>query len=858
MHLDLWERVESILNEALQLPFEERLVYVERAGAGDQHLIAEVRSLLDQFDEDPTFLEKVPFASAPDSEPEADAGIVVGGYHIIRPIARGGMGQVYLASRGTTDFRQYVALKVLRRGLDTEDVLRRFAVERRIQASLSHPNIARFLDGGATDEGLPFFVMEYVEGLPITGYSAKNNLSVEQRLGLFRTVCAAVQFAHRNLVVHRDLKPSNILVTREGVPKLLDFGIAKILDPDQVDPDQPLTRTEIRVLTPDYAAPEQVLRAPITTAADVYSLGVLLFELLTGDRPYRLARLDVTEMERVVREQGVPLPSGRAGDPRLRRRLEGDLDTIVATALKKDPARRYVSVEQLSEDVRRYLHGLPIVARPDTVGYRLRKFAARHRLGVAAGVIALIVLTGFAGAMVWQNARVEAQAAEAMRERDLAREVSDFLVHLFESTDPTELSGADVSARDLLERGVQSVEQELTRQPQLQAEMMAVLGRVYASMGQFQGALKLSSEALNRRRALLPAGHPDIGASLHGLGMIFTLMSRYPEAEDAYEEALAIRVHSLGENHVDVATTLRGFGWLLVLQGRYAEADSLLRRALAISERVLGGDHPDVAETLNNLGILERRRGNLEAASRAHARAMDIRRRTLGEQHRWYAQSLNNLAIVREELGDHETSATLLSTAIGVLRRILGDDHPDVVLYMSNLAKQRYHVGRYDDADSLFRRVLDLQRRILGERHVDIALTLMDLGQIEHRRGNLDAAEKLFLEALEMRRLVLGEEHHEVGFLMNELALLAQDRGRPDLAEAHFREALRISRDALPERHYRQAHSLLGLGGLLCAEGRASEGKRLLREAWDLRREAFGEEDARTSKAAEALEGCAA
>jgi serine/threonine protein kinase len=460
MKSEEWRKIEKLLDAALELAPAERLEFLDERAAGTPEVLREVRSLLACEEKANNFLAVPALAFSADffgesGLPEesishgASAGQIIGHYQIIREIGRGGMGAVYLGRRADDEYRKFVALKIVRRGMDTDDILRRFRNERQILAALDHPNIAHLLDGGTTEAGLPYLVMEHVEGEPITEYCDRHRLTTSERLKLFRTVCAAVQHAHQNLVVHRDIKPSNILVTEKGEPKLLDFGIAKVLNPELSALSMERTRTELRVLTPDYASPEQLRGEKLTTASDVYSLGVVLYELLTGHRPHRSGNKTPYDFERAVNEEEPTKPStavsriesitqgesnpqstitpesvSRARDTqadKLRRRLAGDLDNIVLMAMRKEPARRYSSIGQLSEDIKRHLEGLPVVARKDTFKYRASKFVRRNRLGVAAALVVLLSLVVGIIVSVWQVGRANEHARIAAHERDRAR-----------------------------------------------------------------------------------------------------------------------------------------------------------------------------------------------------------------------------------------------------------------------------------------------------------------------------------------------------------------------------------------------------------------------------------------------------
>lgn len=874
-----WQRVEALYEEALQRAPAERSSFLDEACGDDSVLREEVHNLLAEHEADPDFLGEPLIIGQEDPEE-------IGPYRLERLIGQGGMGRVYVAVRDDGEFRQRVAIKIIRRGFDTDEILQRFRVERQILAGLHHPHVARLLDGGTTEEGLPYFVMEYIEGEPITTYCDNHRLSIDERLKLFQQVCLTVQYAHQSLIVHRDLKPSNILIKADGTPKLLDFGIAKLLDPAQAHLSVAVTQTGMRVMTPEYASPEQVRGEAVTTATDVYALGVLLYELLTGSRPYRLASRVQRELERVICEEEPLKPStavteaatevesasqGDDGDPltpvlaaelrgteadRLRRRLSGDLDNIVLMAMRKEPSRRYTSAEQLAEDLHRHLRGMPVIAQPDSLRYRTRKFVQRHRFGVVALSSILVLLIVSTVSLALQSERIRAKAAEVSRERDRAEQVVDFLVGLFEASDPSKAGGETVTARALLESGTASVERELEHQPEVQATMMAVLGRVYTSLGLYDRAEELARRALRLRRELYSDEHVEIARSLNDLGLIMDQVSRYEEADSLFRAALVMRENLLGTDDLDVAESLQHLGWLSLKMGRYGEADSLYRRALAIRRSHRGEEHPDVAETLNDLGILYRRQGWYDDAEQTHREALAIRRAAFGDRHRWVGQSLNNWAIVMENQGDHAAAESLLTQAVAVWAHVLGEQHPDVVLAQSNLAKQHFHQGNYETADSLFRHVLEMQRERLGERHRNVALTLTDLGQIRHRWGRLVEAESYYRRALEIRRGLFGDTHQEIGWSLENLAAIEKDQGRFGEAERLYREALDIYRSALRHDHPEISGPLIGMGDLMMERGNPHEAEGWLRDAYHLRRKAYGDDHRSTAQAALSLAGC--
>jgi serine/threonine protein kinase/tetratricopeptide (TPR) repeat protein len=777
----------------------------------------------------------------------------IGAYQILRELGHGGMGTVFLAARADDQYQKRVAIKVVR-GTDSAEVIRLFRRERQILAGLEHPNIARLLDGGTTEDGLPFFVLEYVEGEPIDRYCDAHALSTHERLRLFQGVCAAVQHAHRNLAVHRDLKPSNIMVTAEGTPKLLDFGIAKLVSPGASGEGSTATGL---AMTPAYASPEQARGGLVTTATDVYSLGVILYELLTGHRPYRLKSYEPLEVLRAVSEE-VPekpstavrrteftvLPDGTTGEAtaasvsrtregtpaRLRRRLQGDLDTIVMMALRKEPDRRYGSVEAFSEDVRRYLEGLPVAARRGSVGYQAGKFVRRHMVGVSAAAALLLLVVSFGVAMA-------AQSRRTARERDKAERLAGFMVDIFQVSDPSEARGNTVTAREVLDAGVEKISKQLEAEPETRATLLAAMGRVYRSLGLYERAKQLLTEALRLRRDVLRRQDPELAKSLHGVAVLLYDMGDYAGAESLYREALELQKKLLGPEHQEVASTLSALATVLYSTGDYAGAESLHRETLALRRKLLGDQHADVSESLTNLAAVLTAKGRYDEAEPLFRKALEIDQRLFGDNHPSVATDINNVAAILEEKGDHAAAEPLYREALAIRRKVLGNQHPAVATTLNNLAVLRAAIGDPRGAEPLYREALEIDRRTLGPEHPDVASDLASLGNLLRDDGNLAAAEPLLRQALAMRRKLLGEDHPDVGESLEALAALFSRKGDPVGAEPLFRQALAVRQRALGDEHPAVAASLLGLAEFLATTGRPTEAEALARKAVALARQ---------------------
>lgn len=832
---DRWRRTEDLFDRALGLAPPDRDALLTREAADDPALAAEVRALLAADAEAGAYFSHVARAISPD-DPIREGGRV-GPYRITGRLGEGGMGAVYRAERADGAFEREVALKVLRAaGGD----VRRFLAERQILARLDHPAIARLYDGGLDDHGRPYLAMELVDGEPITDYCDRRRLGVDDRLDLFRCVCEAVQFAHGRLVVHRDLKPSNVMVCEddEGASrvKLLDFGIAKLLDAD-VD----LTQTGAAPHTPAYAAPEQVRGEDVTTATDVYALGVLLYELLTGHRPYRLEsrRREAAEQAILHAEpaepstvvltgvEAVTTAAARASEPtRLRRRLRGDLDRIVLKALRKEPERRYDGAAALGRDVGRHLDGLPVEARPESVGYRVEKFVRRHRGGVALAALALVGLVGGLGVAVWQASVAADQRDRAEAEARKAEEVTAFVTSLFGEADPNEARGETPTVREALARGAERARAELASEPDVQAAVLATIGRVYRELGDLGAADRLLTEA-----AALPALGPAARAEvLEDLGVLRQAQGAYGAADSLYQEVLRLRLGALDPGDDDIAATYDRLGVLRRYQGEYTEAETFLRRSLALRGEAGRADTPEYALNLGDLGVVLTRQHRLDEAERAHRAALALQRTVEGDTSLAVANTYNNLGTVLHERGRYGAAEANYLRAIGLWRHILGDDHPNVAIGLSNVGTMYVMADQPDAARPFYQESLDLFRARLGEDHPDVAFTVISMGSLERLDGHLDLSARLARQALTSYRRTLEPTHPYIGTAEHELGrtlVLLDDPA----AATHYRRALAVYAGALTPDHPRVFSAQIEFGKVLLEQGETAEAERLLRTA---------------------------
>ncbi len=795
-----WSQIESIFEAALDLPTDERGTYVRRASEGDTALEADVLSLL-QADAQPQSLldgrplDALPDVTAADLLAEPEAARHVGPYRIVEEVGRGGMGAVYRAERADGAFEQTVALKLVKRGMDSDAVLQRFRAERQILARLDHPGIARVLDGGLDDDGRPWLAMEFVDGDPITDYADRNELSVHARTLLFQQVCEAVGYAHRQLVVHRDLKPSNVLVTPEGRVKLLDFGIAKVLAGDDDEPLTVLTGPGQLVLTPEYAAPEQVAGGQITTATDVYALGVILYELLAGRRPYAFDARTPTVIDHVVRTVQPPRPStvvaehppttGVSAD-RLRRQLVGDLDTICLTALRKEPDRRYTSVEAFADDLHRHRDGLPVLARPDTAGYRARKFVRRHRIGLAA-TVASVAAVGLVAALAF--ARVSAERDTARIEAAKAEAAVGFLTDLFVESDPANARGVDITARELLGSAAERIESDLSGQPEVQAQLFHVTGTVYKSLEALDAAEPLLMRALALRRQLHGPDHPDVAETLVQVGLLHERLGRYAEAAETNAEAVRILREHPETPPLLLANALHGLAFAHLRLRRLPEAEREIREALDIKRRLFGERHAEIAYSLNILGDVLTMRHRYDEAIATHQEALATRRALLGADHLHVAFSLHNLAATYRDMERYPEAEQAYREALAVWRANYPTDNQEIANTLSQLGFAVGMQGRYAEADSLYRASLSILDALFDGPHPHKASVRIRQGDVLAAEGRLAEAEAFYRQGRDIRAGAMGGEDPITSMWQVTLARLVGRQGRLGEADSLLRDA---------------------------------------------------------------------
>jgi len=803
--VDHLRRVRALFDEALERDAGSRAAWVHHAAGNDPTLRDEVLALLAAHDDPqatlgapalPTRLAEVieapRTAATPATAPAVGARL--GDWELVRLIGEGGMGAVYEAHRADAQFRMRAAVKCVRSALASPSTLRRFRRERQILADLQHPHIATLLDGGVTAGGTPYLVMEYVDGAPLTTWCDARRLSVAARLRLFLEVCDAVQHAHQRLIVHRDLKPANILVSEDGGVKLLDFGIAALLGdaadaPEHADDAAlPPTRGDARVFTPEYAAPEQLRGERVSTATDVYALGVVLYELLTGRRPFDLAGRSPMERERLVSTQEPTRPSAAVAQrpatvaSNVRGALVGDLDAIVLTALRKEPARRYGSAEALARDVRAHLEGRPVLARPDTLGYRVGKFVRRRRLEVGAAAVALVFLVGGIVATRRESARAEAERARAVAARD-------FLQAMLGAADPGEL-GRDVTVREVLDSAAVRAD-TLDAQPVLASEIRTTIGDTYVALGEYANARTEYTRALALRDRAVPTGDRTTALLVSKLAGTYEFSGEFVTADSLFSEAAARLDRTTDADDPERATLLEARARMQSELGDVATMERLLREVLAVRRRVAPEDEQELSYTLNNLAFSVAEQGRFAEADSIHAEAVATTRRAYGAEHPLTATAIAAQAHVKEMRGELTASDSLYRTAIGLRRRLLGEAHPDYAFVLFQYAQSLVRRQAWPDALRLGREVLALRGRSLPETHPAVHTSLQAVGMALAGLDSLEAAERYLRESLAVRRAALPTGHWLVASGESVLGAHLARQGR-------FAEAERLLLSAAP------------------------------------------------------------
>jgi serine/threonine protein kinase/Tfp pilus assembly protein PilF len=867
-----WALIRDAFHRVVESAPAERESVLKSVCGDDAELRREVEAMLaSDVDGDRQLREAIGGAVAHVVEHQRSSliGSQLGTYRVTGVLGHGGMGTVYLAERVDRQFQQRVAIKLVEQMAVHPQLRTRLRAERQILANLEHPYIARLIDGGESEAGIPYLVIEHIDGMPIDEYCRTHKLGIRARLELFEKVCAAVDHAHRNLIVHRDLKPANILVTADGTPKLLDFGIAKLLAPEPAGYTLAVTRMQDRLLTPEHAAPEQVLGRSITIATDVYALGVLLYQLLCDRSPYALHSSTMQGLERAICSEDPPRPSSlfRSGRPRtlleaggfdpqvaarergisvdrLRRALAGDLDEIVLKAMRKEPEARYATAALLAADVRRHLDGEIVTARQGSGRYRAYKFIRRHAAAVTIASVILAALIGFAALMWTQQQQLKAQRDLAARERDRATQVSSFMVDIFSSADPFNAQGRDITASELLDRGAARIRSNLNQQPEVRAQMLDSIGYAYQRQGNQQKAIPLLEESLQIRRQTATGPNPLLVTSLLNLADALRKAGNAASAEGYYRQALAMSRDLFGENDRRVADVMVGLGRLLYPNPAHlGEAEQLLENALAIYKAKLGPEGSDVAETLSDLGNLMLWKDDLASAEQYHRQALRIYQETVPRTHPDYAQTLGSLGYELVRRGNLAEAEKVLNEALELKRQVFGASSPQLSAVLQSLADIHDQRGELNQAMALETEALTISRRSAGERVVETAVFLDSLARLQAKAGMREEARRNVLAALSIYGEKLPADHPYIASsdqLLGEIHLAA---GEAREAIAPLRRALDICVRTYGVTSWRTARSQSALGEALAATDNLGEAEPLLLESYRTLRAQLGNDD---------------
>jgi serine/threonine-protein kinase len=817
-----WEQVQILFHDAAAVPPAEQRTFLESACGEDEGLIADVLALLQEDSRGSSLLDR-PFADVAHSVLAEGAQSLpfqeLGPYRIRKVLGEGGMGVVYLAER--SDLGSLVALKLLRDAWLSPARRERFAAEQRTLAQLNHPSIARLYDADTLSDGTPFFVMEYVEGLPLTDYCVQHECSFERRLQLFRQVCEAVQYAHSNAVIHRDLKPSNILVRSDGTIRLLDFGIAKQVESLDIPAQQ--TMTGLRLMTPAYAAPEQIRGQRVGIQADVYSLGVILYELLCGQLPFDLSNLAPAEAETVLLEHDAPRPSVRAkressSAASLSAGSWADLDVLCFTAMHKDLERRYRSVEALIRDVDHYLKREPLEARPDTIGYRLDKFVRRNRREVAAAVAAAVLVVGL---VVFFTVRLAKARDTAVAEAARTQRIQRFTMNLFQGGDQSVGPADDLRVITLVDRGVQEAH-ALTGDPRSQAEIYQTLGTVYENLGKLDKAEQLLNMSLKQRETLFGADSPEVAESLVAIAGLRDAQARFDEAEKLVRQGLDISKRHLAPNHPAIGKATALLGKILEDRGTYPAAIGVLEEAARL-QSTPGPPSADLAESLTELANSHFYAGNYDISEALNQRVLGMDRELYGEHHPHIADDLINLGAVQYERGRFSEAESFYRQGLDITQSFYGKDHPATASALTMLGRALVSEGKLDAGAEILQQALAIQEKVFGKVHPRVAGTLNELGKIAQRRGQLDEAEQELTQAVEIYKSIYAGKHYYIGIALSNLAGVLVDKKEYGKAEKLFEEALQIYSKTLAPDHQNVGIAHVRLGRAFLRDHRYSE-----------------------------------
>ncbi len=852
MNAAQWKQVQTLFKELVDLEPELRTERLESVKTENPLLYEELVSLLAADSIETSLLDGFAIQQVDLSELVPLDGVQVGPFKIEKQIGSGGMGNVYLAHRTMGGFEQTVALKLIKYGMGTKLAIRRFEEERSILARLQHPHIARLIDGGITEEDRPWFAMEYVEGIPISHYCREVNATLRERLDLFLMITSAVKYAHKNLVVHGDLKPENILVTiQDDKPsiKLLDFGVARLIETGEEDV-KPL-----HAFTAEYASPEQLVKQPVTTASDNYSMGVILYELLTGTRPHRRNDQSLKEFVKRIRQSPPLLPSSVNHEDlqnTYQKDLAGDLDSICLQAISAEPEQRYETAEQLADDIHHYLNDLPVTAAAGSRRYRAGKFIKRHKTATAAVTGILFVLIAGILAFAWQYNVAAHERDRAQKEAESSRQIASFLQGLFEVSDPQISRGDTLTALTMLERGAEQIETELAGNPELLAEMLDILGVVYHNIWEFRKAEEMFSRSEGYKRQIYPEDHISFSVNYHYMGNIHIQDGNFDAADSSLSAGLRIRRANLRQNHPDIASTLQLLGFLNQRQGNFQMAEQLYSEALAIYEEQ-SSDDPDnameAASLKNSLGWLFLSTTRYEEAKELFQDAVSYIQTNLGDDHPRIINYLANLGTAHSRLGNTEEAEKYLIQSVETSRKIQGDHHPhtaNTLIYFSNFL---FGQEEYLEVEQLTREALKIYTDFFDDSNPVIPVIINNLANSLDNQGKYTEAEELHRVALARRIELFGSESHHVAQSYGNIAATLRNKEKYDLALDYFHRALEIEVVVYGESHPEPAYSTLAIAYVHKLTGENKKAEEYYLRGYQIFRDLFGDDNHETRNA---------
>jgi eukaryotic-like serine/threonine-protein kinase len=827
-----WEQIQSVFHEALNYPASERSSLVAKSCHDDPSLIEDVARMLREVDSDDSVLDcEFPRLARElmDESAAATVSAKFGAYRLKKLLGEGGMAVVWLAER--EDIGSKAAIKILRDASLSPTRRRLFAREQQTLAQLNHPSIAQLHDANMLADGTAYFVMEYVEGETLTDYCRKNKPSLEQMLRLFRSVCEAVSYAHTQAIIHRDLKPSNILVKEDGNVKLLDFGIAKRIADLQEQPKQ--TKTTPWLMTPAYAAPEQIRGEQVGTRADVYALGVILYELLAGKLPYDLSNQTPGQVEHIIEQQEPAPPSVAAKQTSAWLRISNanwkELDVLCLKAIHKDMQRRYASVEALIRDIDHYLKREPLEARPDSVLYRTSRFVSRHRtaLSQAALVLTVILLLIAFVTVRLQRARTRVLAAAARTQR-----IQNFMLTLFDEGDREVGPSNSLSAAMLVDRGVEEA-RAFNADPQTQSELYQTLATIYQKLGKFDRAEPLLRSALKLERVEADSETPDSARTMVALGLLRIDQAQAAEGERLIRQALTLDQQKLPLDDPQTLRAMAALGRALEERGAYKDAAAILNDTVELQSKH-EAETADLAVSLNQLAEVEYYLGHYDMADSLNRRSLAIDRQIYGTTHPRIADSLVNLGEIQHDLGHDADAEKYYREALAIKKSWYGEVHPDTATCMAAVGQSLLYQGKYDQAAPFIERALEIQEQVYGKMHPQVAIALNEVGVLELRRKHMDAALRAFMRMADINRTVYGDRHYLVGIaLINVAEVYFEENNLPE-AEEYFRQTLDRFIAQLPAGHVNIAIAQVKLGKTLVLERRYRDAESLLESGYQI------------------------